>query len=147
MRSIFTSVLILLATAGIASAAPTARDAWIRLVPGQENASAYVSLTTTADDALVSVESNCCSSVEIHEMSMDGDVMQMRQVKEVKLPAGKTVTLAPMGFHIMLIGLDDAPENGSALPLTLNYASGFSQKVAFTVKLVGAQAQDHGGHH
>lgn len=146
MRAILYS-LMMFAAASAASAQPTTKEPWIRLVPGQPNAAGYISLTSTANDALVSAESDCCARVEIHEIIMDGDAMQMRAVKEVPLPAGKEVTLAPMGYHIMLMGLKTQPEDGSAIPLKLSYASGFSETVAFTVKLVGGAHDDHKGHH
>ena len=148
MRHVLISLIVFF-TASAASAAPEAKDAWIRLVPGQANAAGYLSLSATANDALVGAISDCCTRVEIHEMTMDGDVMRMRQVDEVALPAGETVTFAPMGYHIMLIGLKTPPANGTAIPLKLSYESGFSETVAFTVKLVGAESQghDHGGHH
>jgi copper(I)-binding protein len=57
--------------------------------------------------------------VEIHEMSMEGDVMRMRQITALPLPAGEAVTLKPGGFHIMLTGLKQALRPGQTVPLTL----------------------------
>jgi copper(I)-binding protein len=57
--------------------------------------------------------------VEVHEMAMEGNVMKMRQIQALDLPAGKTVELKPGGYHVMLMGLTQAIPAGSKLPLAL----------------------------
>ena len=56
---------------------------------------------------------------EIHEMAMDGDVMRMRAIGALELPAGKTVALQPGGYHLMLMQLKAALKAGETVPLTL----------------------------
>lgn len=158
MRHLAFLSLLFMAMAPAAMAAPAAiavETPWIRHVPGRENAAAYVTLTAANDDALSRVTSDCCAQVEIHEMTMDGDVMQMRAVKEIALPKGMPVALAPTGYHLMLLGLKEQPTSDSTLKLTLHFASGATQEVAFTVKPLmlppatkqTPAAHEHGGHH
>ena len=67
----------------------------------------------------MSVSSPVAGVVEIHEMSMDGNVMRMRAVSGIDLPAGKSVDLKPGGFHVMLMDLKQVLKAGETVPLTL----------------------------
>ncbi len=147
MRKIFLTLIGLLAAASTAYAAsaPSVDMPWIRYVPGGQNAAAYLSITSAVDDTLASVTSECCDRVEIHEMTMDGNAMRMREVDDVKLAAGTPITFAPMGYHLMLFGLKNAPTQGDIISIELTYGSGTTDLVPFTVELVGHDA--HGGHH
>lgn len=147
-------LIVLFASASAALAAPAATDAWVRHVPGNANAAAYVTLTSTTDDALVAARSDCCTRVELHESTIDEqDVFRMRAVDRIALHAGKAVTLAPLGHHIMLIGLKAQPALDGTMPLTLEFASGASQQVVFDLRPVGQSTpaadhdHSHHGHH
>lgn len=149
MRPILFSVLTLFAaSAAFAAAAPSADMAWIRHVPGKESAAGYLTITSSAADNLTDVASECCERVEIHEMEETHGIMRMRRVDRVELPASTPVTFAPMGYHIMLIGLKQQPVHGATIPIKLTYDSGVSEMVPFVVKTVGAEAgaHDHGHH-
>ena len=52
-------------------------------------------------------------------MTMEKDVMKMRAVKGLDLPAGKTVELKPGGYHVMLMDLKQQMKEGDTVPLTL----------------------------
>jgi copper(I)-binding protein len=52
-------------------------------------------------------------------MSNEGGVMKMRQLKQLDLPAGQTVRLAPNGNHIMLLDIKQPLQPGARLPLVL----------------------------
>ena len=95
-------------------------DAWARAtMPGQKVSGAYMQIASDADARLVGVSSPVVPRVEVHEMKMDGDVMRMREVKAIDLPRGKTVSLAPGGYHIMLMNLAKPIAAGDVIPLTL----------------------------
>jgi len=95
-------------------------DAWARAtVPGQEVAGAYLTLRSEKTAKLVKAESTVADSAAIHSMSMKNGVMEMRELTELALPAGKTVKLAPGGFHIMLIDLKKPLKVGETVPLKL----------------------------
>jgi copper(I)-binding protein len=87
-------------------------------------AAGYLTLTNTGKkaDTLLDVQSPQTDSIEIHEMSMAGGVMKMRALDKVPLPAGKTVALAPGGFHLMLFSPSKALVVGDHVPLTLHFA-------------------------
>lgn len=100
-------------------------DAWARAtMPGQKVSAAYLQIQSDADARLVSASSPAVPRVEVHEMKMDGDVMRMREVKAIDLPKGKTVTLKPGGYHIMLMNLKQPITAGEMIPLALVIESG-----------------------
>jgi copper(I)-binding protein len=95
-------------------------DAWVRTsVPGQPSSGAFMRVTADSDSKLLSVSSPAARDVQIHEMSMTNDVMRMGPVDSVALPAGKTVSLDPDGYHVMLMGLVKQIKEGDQVPLTL----------------------------
>jgi copper(I)-binding protein len=107
-----------------ANAAVTISDAWARASrPGQEVGAAYMTLTSTDWGCLTKVTSKAAGTIEMHEMSMDKDVMKMRMLEHVELPAGKPVKLAPGGMHLMLFDLKKPLVAGEKLELTLTFES------------------------
>jgi hypothetical protein len=117
-------------------------DAWARAtMPGQKVSGAYMKLTSDVDAKLVAASSPAVPRVEVHEMKMDGDVMRMREVKAIDLPKGKTVSLEPGGYHIMLMNLPKPIAAGEVIPLTLVIESG-GKKQSVEVK---AEARAPGG--
>jgi copper(I)-binding protein len=67
----------------------------------------------------VGASSPVAGVVEIHEMAMDGNVMKMRAIPGLTLPAGQPVELKPGGFHVMLMDLKQALQPGQTVPITL----------------------------
>lgn len=107
----------------------TVTDVWARAtMPGQPVSGAYMQIRSDADARLVSASSPAVPRVEMHEMKMDGDVMRMREVKAIDLPKGKTVSLEPGGFHIMLMNLPKPIAAGDVIPLILTVESGGKQQ-------------------
>lgn len=76
-------------------------------------------LQSASGSALVRVESPLTPDVEIHEMAMQGDVMRMRQVAAIRLPAGGTVEIKPGSYHNMLLNLRQQVSAGDSVPLRL----------------------------
>ena len=114
-------LLALAATAGGAHAQTTVTEAWIRgTVPQQKATGLFAQITSAQGGRLVSASSPAAGVVEIHEMSMEGDVMKMRALPGgLALPAGKAVALKPGGFHVMLMDLKQALKAGDSVPVTL----------------------------
>lgn len=90
--------------------------------------------TGTDTETLVKATTDICDHVEIHEMKMDGDVMQMRKVENgIDVTAGQTVKLGPMSYHLMLIGLKEPLAKDTTYDLTLEFASGLTKTVKVPV--------------
>ena len=78
-------------------------------VGSMPSSAAYVSITNHGKtaDRLVGVTSNLARKTELHKMEMNNGVMKMREVEGgIDLLAGRTIHLAPGGYHVMLIGLN-----------------------------------------
>jgi hypothetical protein len=71
--------------------------------------------------------------VEIHEMTMEKDVMRMREVKGVDVPAKKSVELKPGGYHLMLIELKAPLKPGDKVPVTLRFEKAGEVKAELAV--------------
>jgi periplasmic copper chaperone A len=98
----------------------TIEGAWARAtVPGQQATGAFMKLTAKEGARLVAVTSPVAGVAEVHEMKMDGDVMKMRAVAGIDLPAGKAVELKPGGYHVMLMDLKAPLAKDSTVALTL----------------------------
>jgi copper(I)-binding protein len=108
-----------------AHAQVTVQEAWVRGTVGQQKASGMFAQIRSAQPArLVSAASPVAGVVEIHEMAMEGNVMRMRAISGLELPAGKLVELKPGGYHVMLMQLKQPLEPGSTVPVTLVVESG-----------------------
>ena len=119
VNSVFTAVLLSFAST-FTVAQTTVKDPWVRgTVPQQKATGMFAQITSPTGGRLLSASSPVASVVEIHEMAMEGDVMKMRAVPGLDLPAGKAVDLKPGGYHVMLIDLKQALKAGDKVPVTL----------------------------
>ena len=142
-RLIQTSLLFFILTSA-AHAEVSVQDAWIRAtVPQQKVTGAFMKITSTADAHIVGIKSPIADRAEIHEMKMDNGVMTMRAVPSLPLGAGKTVSLAPGGYHIMLFGLHQQVKAGDSVPLTLLIEDSQKQRTAVEVKAIAKSAAAH----
>jgi copper(I)-binding protein len=119
---------------------------WVRgAVPGQLTTGAFFDLTSPKDAAVVKVESPVAGIAEVHTSEMKGNLMRMRAVPSVPLPAGKTVRFAPGGYHVMLMDLKRPVKNGEVVPITLTveYPDRKQEKVEVKaeVRALGATPQ------
>lgn len=127
-----------------AHAEVSVQDAWIRAtVPQQKVTGAFMEITSTADAHIIAIKSPIADRAEIHEMKMDNGVMTMRAVPNLPLGAGKSVSLAPGGYHIMLFGLHQQVKAGDSVPLTLLIEDGQKQRTAVEVKAIAKSAAAH----
>lgn len=110
------------------------KNAWVRsTVPGQMGSGAFMQLTAKTATRLVGVSTPVAAVAEIHEMKMEGDVMRMRAVEGVDLPAGKTVDIKSGSYHVMLMDLKQTLAQGSEVPLTLVFKDGNGQESRLTL--------------
>lgn len=133
-----TIATLLLSTAMLAAlpawAQVTVDQPWVRgTVPAQKVTGAFMTLTAARDARLVGVSTPVAGVVEVHEMKMVDDVMRMRQIPALDLPAGKAVSLVPGGYHLMLFQLKGQLKEGDKVPLTLEIED--AAKVRSTVKV------------
>ena len=147
------SVALAASLAGAAHAQVSVSDAWVRAtVPQQQATAAFMQIKAPQAMRLVGVQAEVAQTAEIHTMERHGDVMHMKAVSGVDLPAGQAVSLSPSGQHLMLMGLKSQQQAGQTVNLTLKLqtADGRSvqQTVQATVRALGAPAggAGHGAH-
>ena len=124
-------------------------DPWVRgTVPQQRATGAFMLLTAETDAKLVAAESPVAGVVEIHEMAMENDVMKMREIPGLDLPAGQTMELKPGGYHVMLMELKEQMVGGTVVPITLVFENSagerFVQEIEAPVTALGAAREGMG---
>lgn len=118
-------------------------QAWSRATPGGAKiGGGYLTIENkgSAPDRLVGASADVAAKVEVHEMTMKNGVMTMRPLeKGVTIEPGKTVKLAPGGYHLMLFDLKSPLKQGEKLPVTLEFEKAGKVKISLDVQGVGAQ--------
>lgn len=110
-------------------------------MPGAATGAAFMMISNVSDidDALISAESDVAKITEIHENTIDPDdgKMMMRRVKQIDIPAGKSVSLKPKGYHVMFIKMNEPLTLDSTVDITLNFEKSGAQKVTVQIKPPG----------
>jgi copper(I)-binding protein len=85
------------------------------------NSAAYMVIRNSGNqaDKLIGVESDVAEAIEIHKSEIIDDVMKMRPVEFIEIPADGEIELKPGGFHIMLIGVTRDLMEGENVELRL----------------------------
>jgi hypothetical protein len=121
-------------------------QAWTRATPnGAKIGTGYLTIENkgTTADRLIGGSADVASKVEVHEMAMKNGVMTMRPLdKGLPIEPGKTVKLAPGGYHLMMMNLKSPLKKGDMLPITLKFEKAGDVKVSLAVEGIGAQAPD-----
>jgi copper(I)-binding protein len=124
-------------------------QAWSRATPGGAKVGGgFLTIENkgTAPDRLIGGTSDIASKVEVHEMSMNNGVMTMRPLeKGLTIDPGKTVKLAPGGYHLMLMDLKSQLRQGDKLAIALEFEKAGKVQVSFDVQAVGAPGPAAGG--
>ena len=136
--------LACLAALGLAASAAHAQVTvdrpWVRTTVAQQTTTgAFMTITSAQGGKLVSASSPVAASVEVHEMKMDGDVMKMRPVDALPLPAGKPVELKAGAYHMMLMGLKAPVKPGDIVPITLVVEDAKGKRQTVDVKATARQ--------
>lgn len=114
--------------------------------PSAKVAGGFVTIANkgAAADRLISAEVDFAAEAQIHEMSMQGDVMKMRELPEgVEIPAGGTVELKSGGLHLMFLGLTRPLTEGETVPVTLTFEKAGKVTVPFAVLSPNAAGMEH----
>jgi hypothetical protein len=122
-------------------------QAWSRAAAQGGQGAGYLTIANrgAAADRLLAASSPAAGRMELHSMIRDGDVMRMREVPAIDLPAGQTVSLRPGGLHLMFIGLGQPLRQGETVPVTLRFERAGEVRIDFAIQAAGARGA--GGHH
>ena len=125
----------------------SAQDGYVReTIPGTNISSAYMTLNnpTDANRRLISVSSSVSERVEIHEHTMEGGMMRMRQRNFVEILAKDSTVFQPSGFHLMIFDLKQSLKAGETIIITLHFDDESSIDVNYQVK--GLKQKQHHHH-
>ncbi|WP_395645276.1 copper chaperone PCu(A)C [Terricaulis sp.] len=124
----------------------TVSNGWASVTPGGVSVSAgYLDITNGGDqaDRLVSASSPRAGRVSLHEMAMDGAVMQMRAIEGLDIPAGATVSLAQGGNHLMFEEIATPFADGETIAVTLHFEKAGDVSVDLPVRRMPAHGETH----
>jgi copper(I)-binding protein len=147
MRHVVLAAAALLALAATPALAQGVQvhDAWARATTSAARVGGvFLTLKATGEgDRVVSASSPVAEKVELHETIRDGNVMRMREVPALMVPAGGTVELKPGSYHIMLIGLKQPLNRGESFPLTITFEKAPAVTTTVTVQAAGGMGHRH----
>jgi len=117
-------------------------QAWSRATPGGAKVGGgYLTIENkgSAPDRLIGGSAEIAAKVQVHEMSMNNGVMTMRPVEGgVTIEPGKTVKLAPGGYHLMIMDLKGPFKQGEKVPVTLEFEKAGKVQVTLDVGSIAA---------
>ena len=123
MRWILAALFAACVTGPALAADITVHDVWARPSPSpmMKAGAAYALVENAGDtaDRIVAARSDVADRAELHTHIKDGNIMRMRQVPEIPVPAHGSVALKPGGYHVMLMGLHTPLEEGTRIAVTL----------------------------
>jgi len=124
-------------------------QAWTRATPGgAKTGGGFLTIENkgTAPDKLIGASADAAGKVEVHEMAMTDGVMKMRPLEHgLAIEPGKSVKLAPGGYHLMIMDLKNPLKEGDKLPVTLQFEKAGKVAVTLDVEGVGAKGPVGGG--
>jgi len=124
-------------------------QAWARATPASAKVGGgYLTIENkgTAPDKLTGGSTDAAAKLEVHQMSMDNGVMKMHPVEGgLTIAPGKTVTLAPGGYHLMMTDIKHPFKQGGKVPVTLEFEKAGKVSISLDVQGIGARAPHAAG--
>ncbi len=109
--------------------------------PGQKAAGGFMKIENKGGaDQLISASSPVAGEMQLHTMTMDGNVMRMRELKTIDVPANGSVELKPGGLHLMLIDIKSPLKAGESVPVKLKFQKAGEVEVKMPVRDISGGA-------
>ena len=107
-------------------------------VAGQKVAGGFMKIENKgAADQLISASSPIAAEMQLHTMSMEGNVMKMREVKAIDVPANGSVDLKPGGLHLMFMDIKAPLKAGESVPVKLKFQKAGELEIKVPVRELG----------
>ena len=107
--------------------------------PGQKAAGGFMKIENKgAADQLIAVSSPVAGEMQLHTMAMDGNVMKMREVKAIDVPANGSVELKPGGLHLMFMDIKSPLKAGESVPVKLKFQKAGEVEIKVPVREMGS---------
>lgn len=112
--ALFAGLLLAACAPAAGPSGPVFENAWIRpLPPGMKMTAAFGTISNPGNKPVVfsSFSSPSFGEVSLHRTRIVDGVSRMREVDELRVAPGESVTLEPGGYHLMLMmpGTDTEP--------------------------------------
>lgn len=153
MRLLLPALLLLAALAAAPAAAHgygagdvRVRHPWTRPTPpGATVAAGYLEIRNSGrtPDRLTGASSSAAAAVEMHVMTREGDVVRMREVRNIEVPGRQRFVLDPKGSHLMLVGLKKPLAKGERVPLVLRFERAGEISVELEVQAADSRKAHH----
>jgi len=119
--------------------------------PGAQAAAGLMVIhnNTDVDNALIDVKSSKAGVVEIHEMAMENDIMRMRRVEKLIVPANASTALSmETGDHLMFLEMTHDYALDEVIDATLTFENGAMLEVEMPVIAMhkGMKSEHDHGH-
>lgn len=122
------------------------KQPWTRATPpGAKVAGGFMTITNTGKEAdrLIGGTATIAGHLEVHEMSMDGGMMKMRELAGgLEIKPGQSVVLKPGSYHVMFMDLKSSPAAGAPVKGTLKFEKAGSVDISYDVAPLGAKSPD-----
>jgi len=113
------------------------RDGWARAADSGATGGAYLVLENrdTAAVTLTGVTTAAAAAAEVHETMVHDGVAHMMPHAAVAIAPGATLTMAPGGMHLMLVGMRRAVTAGDTVAVVLRLVRGAGTPDSLAVRL------------
>ena len=122
------------------------RHPWSRATPpGAKVAAGYMEIRNNGrqPDKLVSASTAAAQRVEMHVTERDGEVMKMREVKSLEIPARERYELRPGGSHLMLVDIVRPLKKGEKFAMRLLFERAGELEIELEVQELGSRRPHH----
>jgi copper(I)-binding protein len=129
----FTLFLLALASCSEPSSLEV-KNPWTRDTVGSvANAAVFMTISSPSADRLISASTSVATKADLMTMGRGGNVMEMKYVQGIDIPANTPVSLDPNGLHIWLAQLNQPLKAGETFPLDLKFEKAGQRRVTITV--------------
>jgi len=134
-------VLLLIAACGARNQQPTVAitvdEAWVRPALASGNTAAYMRITNHTDIpiTLTSISADFAGIVQIHQTVVENDIAHTQHLENgMRIGAGETLNLQPGGYHVMMMNVQQALNEGETVSISLTFDNGETMTVEAEIR-------------
>jgi periplasmic copper chaperone A len=110
------------------------KDPWTRDTVGSvANAAVFMTISSPSADRLISASTPVARKTDLMTMGRGGNVMEMKYVQGIDIPADTPVSLDPNGLHVWLAQLNQPLKAGETFPLDLKFEKAGERRISVTI--------------
>lgn len=94
-------------------------------------------------DRLLKIQSPVIGEIEIHQNMTEGDMMAMKPVTALEIPAGGKIVFKPGGYHAMLYDIDGQALQKQTAPLIFTFEKAGNITVEAKIMPLGPKEHHH----